>query len=86
MTNSKLEHFGKTVYNTTFLHACYMHAKISNTTSVGKNLKFNQVRGRVALLPSPFFSHYALLFKLTSFIKALLGFTNKAQGWFPLSL
>ena len=24
-------------------------------------MKFNQVRGRVTLLPSPFFSHYTLL-------------------------
>ena len=40
---------------------CIMCAKISNTTSVDKNLKFNQVRGCVTLLPSPFFSHYALL-------------------------
>ena len=38
-----------------------LFAKISNTTSVGKNMKFNQVCGRVMLLPSPFFSHYALL-------------------------
>ena len=38
-----------------------MFAKISNTTSVGKNMKFNQVRGRVMLLPSPFFFHYVLL-------------------------
>ena len=29
--------------------------------SVGKNLKFNQVRGRFMLLPSLFFSHYTLL-------------------------
>ena len=39
----------------------FMRTKFSNATSVGKNLNFNQVRGRVTLLPSLFFSHYALL-------------------------
>ena len=38
-----------------------MCAKISNTTSVGKNLKINQVHGRVTLLPSLFFSHALLV-------------------------
>ena len=39
--------------------------KLSNTTSMGKNLNFNQVRGRITLLPSLFYSQYALL---TTFI------------------
>lgn len=32
-----------------------------NPTSVGKNINFNQVCGRVVLLPSYLFSHYVLL-------------------------
>ena len=43
-----------------------MRAKFSNTTSVGKYLNFNQERGRVALLPSLFFSYYAALLLLAS--------------------
>ncbi len=35
--------------------------KFSNTTSVGKNLNFNQVRGRFTLPPPSLFSNYALL-------------------------
>ena len=35
--------------------------KFSNTTSVGKNWKFNQVHGRFTLPPSSFFLNYALL-------------------------
>ena len=37
------------------------HAKFSNTTSVGKNVNFNQVRGHFILLLSYFPSHYVLL-------------------------
>ena len=39
-------------------------AKFSNTTSVGKNLNFNQVHGCFTLPPSSFFLNYALLVKV----------------------
>ena len=39
-------------------------AKFSNVTSVGKNLKFNQVRGCFMLPPLSFFFNYALLLKI----------------------
>ena len=39
----------------------FVQAKFSNTTSVGKNMNFNQVRGRITFLPSLVLSHYALL-------------------------
>ena len=42
--------------------------KFSNTTSVGKNWKFNQVRGRFTLPPSSFFLNYALLTELFSIL------------------
>ena len=40
--------------------------KFSNMTSVGKNWKFNQVRGRFTLPPSSFFLNYALLVRARS--------------------
>ena len=39
--------------------------KFSNTTTMGKNVESNHIHGRVTLLPSRFFPHYALLLLYT---------------------
>ena len=59
--------------------------KFSNTTSVGKNWKFNQVRGRFTLPPSSFFLNYALLFSLVAVMEphqlCLLAVMEAYQLW-----